>query len=127
MRTTRILVSSAIVGLTLSLAAPAVAADGDTAVSVTVTGGNLSMTVPASAGSLGSAANTVAGSTVSGQLGVVTVLDARNAAAGAGWVVSVISTAFTPDRGPRSVQPSGVHRGIHHQGGHGDLHGQQPA
>jgi hypothetical protein len=42
----------------------------------------------------------VSGGTISGALGVVKVSDARSAAAGSGWVASVISTAFTPSSGP---------------------------
>ena len=83
---------------TLGLVQPAVAA-GSTA-TVTVTGGVLSITVPADAESLGSRANTVGGGTISGPLGEVQVNDARSAAAGSGWVASVISTAFTPPAGP---------------------------
>jgi hypothetical protein len=60
----------------------------------------LSITVPTSAGNLGTSANTVGGETISGPIGQVQVNDARNAAAGSGWVVSVISTAFTPLAGP---------------------------
>ena len=67
---------------------------------MTVTGGALSITAPANAGSLGSIANTVLGGTISGQLGPVQVNDARSAAAGSGWVATVISTAFTPASGP---------------------------
>jgi hypothetical protein len=85
--------------LTLCLALPASAA-GETTATVTVTGGALSITVQGTAGSLGSAVNTVGGSTISGPLGQVQVLDARSAAAGSGWVASVISTAFTPSSGP---------------------------
>jgi hypothetical protein len=66
---------------------------------VTVTGGALSITAPANAGSLGSLANTVLGGTVNGSLGQVQVNDARLAAAGSGWVATVISTAFTPPAG----------------------------
>ena len=40
------------------------------------------------------------GGTISGPLGEVQVSDARSAAAGSGWVASVISTAFTPPAGP---------------------------
>ena len=54
----------------------------------------------ATAGNLGTRTNTVAGGTISGSLGQVQVNDARSAAAGAGWVASVISTAFTPPSGP---------------------------
>jgi hypothetical protein len=38
--------------------------------------------------------------TLSGALGQVQVTDARSAAAGSGWVTSVIATAFTPSAGP---------------------------
>jgi hypothetical protein len=84
--------------LMLGLAGPACA--GETSATVTVTGGALSMTVPVSAGNLGTRENTVSGGTISGQLGEVQVSDARAAAAGSGWVVTVISTAFTPPSGP---------------------------
>jgi hypothetical protein len=84
--------------LTLGLTSPACAAE--TSATVTVTGGALSITVPVSAGNLGTRENTVSGGTVSGQLGEVQVSDARAAAAGSGWVVTVISTAFTPPSGP---------------------------
>jgi hypothetical protein len=97
----RILLVAGIVGiLTLGSAPPASAAPGGTTVTVTLTGGALSITVPATGGSLGTSANTVAGETISGQLGQVQVSDARSAAAGSGWVASVISTAFTPPAGP---------------------------
>jgi hypothetical protein len=84
--------------LTLGLAGAASAAE--TSATVTVTGGALSITVPVSAGNLGTRENTVSGGTISGQLGEVQVSDARAAAAGSGWVVTVISTAFTPPSGP---------------------------
>lgn len=78
----------------------ATADTGVTPATVTVTGGALSITVPIDAGSLGSRVNTVGGGTISGSLGQVQVNDARSAAAGSGWVVTVISTAFTPPSGP---------------------------
>jgi hypothetical protein len=84
--------------LSLGLAPQAMAAP--TTATVTVTGGSLSITVPATAGNLGTRTNTVTGGTISGSLGQVQVNDARSAAAGAGWVASVISTAFTPLSGP---------------------------
>lgn len=83
----------------LGVTVPASALPGDTSATVTVTGGSLSITVPTAAGSLGSAVNKVAGNTISGALGTVQVDDARSAAAGSGWVASVISTAFTPATG----------------------------
>jgi hypothetical protein len=84
--------------LTLGIAVPASA--GTTSATVTITGGALSITVPTAAGNLGTLANTVLGGTISGPLGQVQVNDARSAAAGSGWVASVISTAFTPPAGP---------------------------
>lgn len=84
--------------LTLAVVQPASA--GPTTATVTVTGGFLSITVPTDAGNLGTRTNTVGAGTVSGPLGVVQVNDARSAAAGSGWVASVISTAFTPAVGP---------------------------
>jgi hypothetical protein len=97
-RTRALLVLGATGILTIGLAGAASAAE--TSATVTVTGGALSMTAPASAGNLGTRENTVAGGTISGQLGEVQVSDARAAAAGSGWVVTVISTAFTPPSGP---------------------------
>ena len=83
----------------LGCALPA-SADGGTAATVTITGGALSITVPTSAGSLGSQRNAVGGETISGPLGQVQVSDARSATAGSGWVATVISSAFTPPAGP---------------------------
>jgi hypothetical protein len=98
MRTRSLLVVAAAGMLSLGIALPA-SADTTTA-SVTVTGGTLTISAPAAAGSLGSIANSVSGGTISGTLGQVQVNDARSAAAGSGWVASVISTAFTPSAGP---------------------------
>jgi len=84
--------------LALGVALPAVA--NPTTATVEVTGGSLSISAPADVGSLGTTANTVEGTTISGELGEVQVNDARGAEAGSGWVASVISTAFTPTAGP---------------------------
>jgi hypothetical protein len=73
---------------------------GATPVGVTVTGGVLAITAPTSAVALGTRANSVSGGVISGPLGVVQVSDARSAAAGSGWVASVIATALTPSGGP---------------------------
>ena len=98
---TSALACSAIVAASLVSAGPASAATtGGTAATITVQGGTLSITVPTDAGSLGTLTNTVLGGTISGPLGQVQVSDARSAAAGAGWVATVISTAFTPAAGP---------------------------
>jgi hypothetical protein len=101
MRTRSLLVVTAVGFLWLGVAPPALAAGpGESTATVTVTGGALSITVPTDAGNLGTRANSVLGGTISGALGPVQVNDARSAAAGSGWVVSVISTAFTPPSGP---------------------------
>ena len=94
-----LIATAAGVAALLAAVAPPAAADPTTA-TITVTGGALVITVPADAGSLGSRANSVAGGPISGPLGQVQVNDARSAAAGSGWVASVISTAFTPAAGP---------------------------
>ncbi len=94
----RTLITSLAAALALSIALPAAA--NDTTATVEVTGGSLSISAPTDAGSLGTTANTVEGTTISGPLGEVQVTDARSAAAGSGWVASVISTAFTPPSGP---------------------------
>lgn len=73
---------------------------GSTGATISIQGGALGITVPSGSVSLGTLVNTVEGGTVAGSLGVVTVRDARSAAAGSGWVASVISTAFTPPAGP---------------------------
>lgn len=100
MRRLRPLLASTTAALALIASAGPAAADGPTAATVTVTGGALVITVPTTAGNLGTRANSVAGGTISGPLGEVQVSDARSAAAGSGWVASVISTAFTPPSGP---------------------------
>src|SRR6202050_92623 len=97
-RTRALRLAGAAAMITLGLAGRASAAE--TSATVTVTGGTLSITVPVSAGNLGTRENTVSGGTISGQLGEVQVSDARAAAAGSGWVATVISTAFTPPSGP---------------------------
>lgn len=98
MKIARLLVAAAAGVLPLVIASSA-HADPTTA-TVTVTGGALAITVPTAAGNLGTRANSVLGGTISGPLGQVQVSDARSAAAGSGWVASVISTAFTPTAGP---------------------------
>jgi hypothetical protein len=94
----RVFTASLAAVLALGVALPASA--GATTATVEITGGSLSISVPVDAGSLGTTANTVEGTTISGELGEVQVNDARSAAAGSGWVASVISTAFTPPAGP---------------------------
>jgi hypothetical protein len=103
-RTRGLLAIAAVGMLTLAIAGPASAVD--TAATVTVTGGALAITAPANAGNIGTITNTVLGGTISGPLGQVQVNDARSAAAGSGWVATVISTAFTPTAGPTIVAAS---------------------
>jgi hypothetical protein len=91
-----LLVATATGMLALATALPASATTG----TITVTAGSLSITVPTDAGNLATKAETVGAVVISGTLGEVQVNDARNAAAGSGWVVSVISSAFTPPAGP---------------------------
>ena len=101
MRTRSLLVAATTGLLTLGIAGPASAdTTGGSAATVTVQGGSLSITVPTDAGNLGTRINTVSGGTISGPLGAVQVSDARSAAAGSGWVATVIATAFTPPAGP---------------------------
>jgi hypothetical protein len=102
MRTRSLLVATvaAVLLVGVALSGPAEASGGGSAATITVLGGSLSISVPPDAGNIGSRVNTVAGGTISGSLGQVQVNDARSAAAGSSWVVSVISTAFTPPAGP---------------------------
>ncbi len=99
MRTRNVLVAGVAGLFALGIALPA-SAQVTPDPFVTVTGGGLSITVPAVGANLGTIVNTVGGGTISGALGEVQVLDARNAVAGSGWIASVISTAFTPPSGP---------------------------
>lgn len=79
----------------VALAAPAAAApSGDTIVTFTVSTANLDISVPASV-NLGAA---FAGSSITGELGNVTVTDDR-AALNATWTATVTSTAFTTGNG----------------------------
>ena len=70
-----------------------------TAITLTLTGGALEISAPATA-ELGSATAVAAGQVFSAQIGQLVVTDNRAAAAGAGWVASAISTALTPTAGP---------------------------
>jgi hypothetical protein len=100
MRRSLPLTTIAAAALALGLVTSPTSAAEPTSATISVTGGALTITAPADAGSLGTRANSVAGGTISGPLGQVQVNDARSAAAGSGWVASVISTAFTPPSGP---------------------------
>jgi hypothetical protein len=100
MRTRFVIVGIIAGALTLFIAQPVSADSGTTAATITVQGGALSISVPTDAGNLGTRANSVAGGVISGPLGQVQVNDARSAAAGSGWVATVIASAFTPPAGP---------------------------
>jgi hypothetical protein len=108
MRTNRLLATLAVGVLPLAMALPASAdTTGASGATITVQGGVLAITVPTAA-DLGSRTNTVGGGTISGSLGQVQVNDARSAAAGTGWVASVISTAFTPTPSGTAIAASAV-------------------
>jgi hypothetical protein len=101
MRTRSLLVAATAGLFTLGFALPASAdTSGTSAATVTVEAGGLAITVPTGTANLGTRVNTVLAGTISGPLGQVQVDDARGAAAGSGWVASVIATAFTPPAGP---------------------------
>jgi hypothetical protein len=100
MRTPILLLVAGTGVLLLPLAQPASADTGITAATITIQGGALSISVPTDAGNLGTRPNSVSGGTISGPLGQVQVNDARSAAAGSGWVATVIASAFTPTAGP---------------------------
>lgn len=84
--------------VTLAAAAALPAAGADTTATFTLTAGELSISAPIGSVSLGSRVASASPSTISGQLGVVTVTDDRGGATT--WVTSVIVTAFTPTIGP---------------------------
>jgi hypothetical protein len=79
-----------------ALAAPPAAAA--TPASFTLTSGTLSISAPTVGVSLGSQVASGLATTMSGQLGSVTVTDQRGGTTS--WTASVISTAFTPTAGP---------------------------
>jgi hypothetical protein len=85
----------------LLASAGSVSADthGISEATITIEGGSLAITVPSVSVDLGTFTNIVGGGSVTGTLGEVQVLDARSAAAGAGWVATAISSAFTPPAG----------------------------
>ncbi len=100
MRLRRLLVAATMAVLAAGFGLPAQAdPTGDTTATLTIQAGVISITVTPDAGSLGTLVNTVDGGVLNGALGQVQVTDARTAPAGSGWVVSVISTAFTPVTG----------------------------
>jgi hypothetical protein len=90
--------SLAVASLAAFAAVAALPAAADMTASFTLTAGALSISAPTASVSLGSQAVSSGPSSISGQLGVVTVTDQRGGATT--WVASVIVTAFTPTTGP---------------------------
>ena len=118
MRLRRLVAPVALALLPLALAGPALADSGGTAASVVVFGGSLVITVPDRVLTLVHAVSRIESSTLSGQLGQVQVNDSRGAQAGAGWVVNVSSSAFTPPAGQGiSAAAVGYQSGPIHQVG----------
>jgi hypothetical protein len=85
-------------------AAPAFAADTDA--TFTITGGALAITAPTAPVPLGTAPASAGTQDIGAALGNVTVTDGRGGVAG--WVASVISTAFTPPAPAVAVTASAV-------------------
>lgn len=94
MRTSRLLTVGAATATAIALAAAPAAAQQDTTTTFDLDAGTLDMTVPGTA-DLG---NGGGGTTITGQLGAVTVDDTR-AAADASWTAEVQATDFTTDDG----------------------------
>lgn len=90
-----LLTAASFAALAIVVAQPAGAA---TPTSFTLTPGTLSISAPTTSVSIGSQVVSASPSTISGQLGDVTVSDLRGGATT--WTASVISTAFTPTAGP---------------------------
>jgi hypothetical protein len=90
--------------LVLLCAGPAFAADTDA--TFTITGGALAITAPTATVPLGTAAASPGTQDIGAALGNVTVTDGRGGVAG--WVASVISTAFTPPAPAIAVTASAV-------------------
>jgi len=94
--------------LIMTITFPLTASAETTDVKLEITGGALSISVPAGEVDFGTIIDTVEGGTISAQLGEVQVSDARSAAAGSGWVADVISTAFTPTAGGPTIAASAI-------------------
>ena len=128
MRSRGALVAAAVGVLTVGGVVPASAdTTGDTPATVTVTGGFLSITVPADAGSLGSCGNTVGGGTIGGPLGQVQVEDARQRVGRVRMghqrhLLGLHSSRRTCPRG----KPGRLFRRDDQQGRYRDVRGEQP-
>lgn len=95
--TAKFTAAAATTGLALAaligLAAPAQAGPGDTTATFVISGGSLSVTVPASTVALATGTVNAGAATAAGQLGTVAVADARGALVNT-WTTTVSSTAF---------------------------------
>ncbi len=98
-KTVRIVATASLLALPLIAVAAQPASAVTTSMTLTLSGGPLLISAPASA-DLGTATASSEGILYTAQLGEVIVSDDRAAAAGAGWVASAISTALTPTAGP---------------------------
>lgn len=107
MKLRRTLIASAAAVLTLATALPASADTATSTATLTITGGTLQITVSPTPVDLGSHPSTAGEATISGDLGTVVVTDRRGAPAGARWVASVVSTAFTATTGP-AIPPTRI-------------------
>lgn len=100
-RRLRVGAASAVGSLVVAVASSLPAVAGPTTVgvvAVTLEDGELSISAPVDAGSLGTTSSEVG--TVNGRLGQVRVSDTRGAPAGSGWTATAVSTAFTQTGGP---------------------------
>jgi hypothetical protein len=93
-----LVVVSALAALAATTALLGTPAGAATPVSFTLTAGVLAISAPTASVSLGSQVASANQTTMSGQLGNVTVTDQRGGTTT--WTASVISTAFTPTSGP---------------------------
>ncbi|HEY4938982.1 MAG TPA: hypothetical protein VIJ69_08115 [Actinomycetota bacterium] len=100
---------TALVGATLLLVAlpglASAATTGTTTATFTLTGGAISITAPGTTVKLGSVS--VAASTVSGQLGTITIKDNRGLLNG-GWTDTVSSSHFTIGAAPETIAATNV-------------------
>ncbi|CAJ63586.1 MULTISPECIES: hypothetical protein [Frankia] len=88
----------------LGTALPASAATADTVVTLTLTGGAVNITAPATA----TLSGTIGTTPVTGSLGVVTVTDTQGIEAPS-WVASVAATDFTAAGGIAAIPVTNIH------------------
>jgi hypothetical protein len=97
MRSPLILRAGAVTALAIGALLVASPGQASTSTTVTLSGGSLSLTDPASA-NIGSAVSSPTGTSVSGHLGTTTVTDSRGSIAG--WTVTISSTSFSDGATP---------------------------